>query len=49
MSTQPAHEPLHRLPVRLLIAVAALLVLGFSVTTIPGFRSTPTFHDGYDG
>jgi len=49
MSTQPAHEPLHRLPVRLLIAAAALLVLGFSVTTIPGFRSTPTFHIGYDG
>ncbi len=49
MSTQPARERLHGLPARLLVAAAALLVLSFSVTTIPGFRSTSTFHNGYDG
>jgi PAS domain S-box-containing protein len=49
MSTQPDRAPMRWIPVRLLGVAAALLVLAFSVTTVPGFRSAPTFHDGYDG
>jgi PAS domain S-box-containing protein len=34
---------------RLLAAVALLLVAAFTVSTLPGVRSTQTFHDFYDG
>ena len=48
------HEPVRDIdvgvPLRLLLAgLAAALVVLFSITTVPGFRSGNTFHTGYDG
>lgn len=47
------HEPVQRLaavaPLRLLAGLALALVLLFSVTTIPGFRSDHVFNVEYDG
>jgi PAS domain S-box-containing protein len=50
MTTQePARGLDAGVPLRLLAALAVLLVAMFSVTTIPGFRDDTTFHTGYDG
>ena len=47
------HEPVREIdvgvPLRLLAGLAAALVVLFSITTVPGFRSGNTFHTGYDG
>jgi PAS domain S-box-containing protein len=47
------HEPVRDIdvgaPLRLLAGLAAALVVLFSITTVPGFRSGNTFHTGYDG
>jgi signal transduction histidine kinase len=46
-------EPVRRLdvgwPLRLLAGLAGLLVVMFSLTTVPGFRSDQAFHTAYDG
>jgi PAS domain S-box-containing protein len=34
---------------RVLAWVTGVLIAAFAVTTVPGFRSSPTFHTGYDG
>ena len=47
------HEPVQdldpRVPLRLLAGLGALLVVLFSVTTLPGIRSDHDFHTTYDG
>jgi PAS domain S-box-containing protein len=47
------HDPVQDIdagfPLRLLGGLAALLVILFSITTLPGVRSDQAFHTGYDG
>ncbi len=50
MTTQePVRELEAGLPLRLLAGLAALLILLFTITTLPGFRSDDSFDTGYDG
>ena len=50
MTTQePVRELEAGLPLRLLAGLAALLILLFTITTVPGFRSDDSFDTGYDG
>ena len=50
MTTEaPARGPSLGRGSRLLAAAASVLVAAFTVTTVPGVRSSTTFHDLYDG
>ena len=50
MTTQePVQELDPGLALRLLAGLAALLVVFFTITTVPGFRSDESFHTAYDG
>ena len=50
MTTQePVRELEAGLPLRLLAGLAGLLVLLFTITTVPGFRADDSFDTAYDG